>query len=111
MPAYRALDKATGGILDELGPIILPPILVAIMASSEGAQAGLMPVLASQIEVLAAAIAAERKLVRDSMTAAAGADEETQRMTAEFLSMIFAPRPEPADMGGWPDDAPAPTYT
>ena len=107
VPAYKALDAMTGGILDELGPILLPPVLVAVMASKPSAATALYPMLAGQLEQLAIAITAERRRVRDALAATATLDAESAQLVDELSAVLFAPRPEPkpepeGDPGAWP---------
>lgn len=109
VPAYKAIDAMTGGILDELGPLILPPLLVAVMASRPQTAAGLYPLLAGQLEQLAIAMTAERRRVRDALQQTATLDEESAKLVEELSMVLFAPRPEePADdddtepAGAWP---------
>ena len=110
VPAYKALDAMTGGVLDELGPIILPPLLVAVMASKPAAAPALYPMLAGQLEQLAMAITSERRRVRDALAATAQLDEESAALVQELAAVLFAPRPqakepgddEGGDPGAWP---------
>ena len=106
VPAYKAIDAMTGGILDELGPLILPPLLVAVMASRPQTAAGLYPLLAGQLEQLAIAMTAERRRVRDALSATAELDEESAQLVNELAQVLFAPRPEAPPAEG-DDDGPA----
>ena len=109
VPAYKAIDAMTGGILDELGPVLLPPLIVAVMASRPESQGALYPMLAGQLEQIAIAVTAERQRVRDALSQAAELDAESAQLVNELTSMLFAPRPSFDDMpdeggveGAWP---------
>ena len=93
VPAYRALDKATGGLLDELGPLIVPPLLVGIRAANESARTTLLPLLAGQLEILAAAVVAEDQRVKETFANMAEVGDDARNMAEAVMGMLFSPRP------------------
>lgn len=103
---YKAMNKAAGGMLDDLGPLIMPPLLVAIMATgSDGMRMALMPVLAKNLESLALANRAEQLKLQEAMAEAGTQfDQETMDMLNGFVSMLFDTRPHETgdDDAAWP---------
>lgn len=93
IPAYRALDEASAGVLDELGPVIMAPLLVAVMASNESARMALWPLLSAQLEVFAVAAAAEKRKAAAAMRSLDEHSEEVAAMMDGLAGVLFAPGP------------------
>jgi hypothetical protein len=113
VPIYRRLDDATGGLFDDLGPLVLAPVLAALMASNDGFRVALLPLLVSQLEPVAVELAKAQRETRDQLRELDGLSAEVEGLMATLVAQLFAPREQPEQEGGphgygGPESAPAP---
>ena len=97
VPIYKRMDEMTGGLFDDLGPILLAPLIVGIMAANPAAQSVLQPMLFSQLESMAVEMAEESRRTRDKLAKKAEYDSDTQAILQALAGELFTPRPPAAD--------------
>ncbi len=119
VPIYRRLDEASGGMLDELGPILATPILAAMMATNPDLRDSpvLQRMFAGQIKLLAVDAAKEAKATQKAIKEAEEFSAEAAMIAQGWMMLLFEPRPadeqgaddQSADWGAAaPDGAPWP---
>jgi hypothetical protein len=100
LPLYRGLDEVTGGIMDDIGPLIMAPVIVGLMATNPALGRSLEPMLRGTLEQMAVAMVTERRKVAQALRERTDLDDEIKALLVELSEGLWGPPPARGE-GGW----------